>query len=171
MDEIEKSYFEKLYHSYIKLMFAHASHYVKNSVDIEDIVQESLVRILPKYSVLSSLNEKALATYIIYTVRSTAINHIKQEGIKRQWINYDDLSISAPGTEEMFFAALSTEELLTACKQISFDEQMILVLKYYYGFSVEELAKTYKCSLSNMRVRLFRARKKLKKLLSNYKEE
>ena len=55
MDEIEKSYFEKLYHSYIKLMFAHASHYVRNSVDIEDIVQESLVKILPKYSVLSSL--------------------------------------------------------------------------------------------------------------------
>lgn len=171
MNEIEKSFFEQLYHSYIKLMYAQASHYIRNTDVAEDIVQESLVKLLQKYSVLSTLDEKALATYIVYTVRSTAINYLKHERLKQQWIHYDDLPITTPDAEEIFFGSLHTEELYTAWKQISFDEQMILALKYFLGFTIEELAKTYNCSLVNMRVRLFRARKKLKKLLSNVKGE
>ena len=168
----EKRFFEELYQKYKKLMFSQAYHYISNKSDAEDIVQEALEKLLKKYNVLNTLNDKALAAYVIFTVRSIAINHMKRENKQRLWGDYDDITVPSPSAEDTVLASLQPEDIFHVWKQLSQGEQTLLVQKYYLDFTMEELAKLYSCSVASIRVRLYRAREKMKKLVAeNGKEE
>ena len=171
MEEIERQFFEHLYHSYIRLMLTQANRYFSSKEDAEDVIQESLEILMRNYKVLTTLNEKTLATYIVYTVRSSAINHLKRDRKKESWESFDELTTTVPSAEEMFFAALSLENLIAAWEQLTQDEQTLLVLKYFLDYSVKDLAAKYNCSIGIIKARLFRIRNKLKKLLAKSRGE
>ena len=159
MEEEEKLFFEQLYRSYIKLMLAQAARCTDSREDAEDVVQASLEKLLGKYGVLTTLNEKALATYIVYTVR-------KRERRRAQWESPEEAAAPGPSAEELVLSAIGQEELFAAWRQLPPEDRMLLAEKYFLELSVEELARLYGCSLGNVRVKLYRARRKLKKLLS-----
>lgn len=63
-----------------------------------------------------------------------------------------------------------TQDLLNmALDRLSPEDRMVIELVYLEGFSGKEAAKLLGWSVTNVKVRSFRARKKLEKFLSNYK--
>lgn len=73
---------EELYLCYESLMFKIAFQYTHNRGDAEDIVNDSVVRLLSKLHELREMPEKAHARYIELTVRSVAID--AHRGKKRE---------------------------------------------------------------------------------------
>ena len=70
----ERAFFEQLYWEFHRLMYKTASTYVTNQSDIEDVLQDAIERLLPRTSKVMGIPCCVLPTYLVYTVRSTAIN-------------------------------------------------------------------------------------------------
>ena len=58
------------------------------------------------------------------------------------------------------------EELLG---QVSGEEKLLLLLKYEQGWSIQSIQQSMQLSESAVKVRLYRTREKLQKLLNQYK--
>ena len=167
MDETRRRFFEQLYQTYSRLMLAQAVRYTKRTDDAEDVVQEALEKLLDKYAVLSTLGDRSLAAYVVYTVRSTAINRLKQSSKTIPLDALEEAAPPAPSAEELYLASCSREALLAAWKQLDREDQLLLAQRYYLELTAEELAGVYGCTPVNIRVRLFRARSRLKKQLAS----
>ena len=166
MDEKEAAFFEQLYSKYKKLMFSQALLYSASCrEDAEDIVHDTLVKLMSKYKILSGLNEKALASYIVYSIRNTAINRRKHLAIENKYYktyNPDETYVSA---ESQLLSELPPEDLFPGWAKLSQKDRDLLAFRYFLELSVEELAALYGCSAISIRVRLYRARKKARELI------
>ena len=159
----EKAFYEKLYLRFSRLMYASARKYTENREDAEDVVQSAMERLLGRYDTLSALSENALAAYIIYTVRSVAINRSKQPAEPGAFS--DDELPGEESAEEAVMDRLLVEQLAKSWRLLP-EKDRLLSQRYMLGCSTEELARYYGCSMVSIRVRLHRARKKARELLS-----
>ena len=80
-DPREAEFMIWLYHEFKPLMFATAKKYVSNPQDCEDVVQDSLERLVKKISLLRQKERCVLACYVVLTVRNTSINHLKKQAL------------------------------------------------------------------------------------------
>ena len=85
-----------LYQEFYRLMFYTAQKYVKNQKQQEDIVQESLRKLIEKTPRLRRFQRSVLASYIVSTVRNTSIDYLKMwQEEKDRLVNLDDLTTQA----------------------------------------------------------------------------
>ena len=166
MNDKEQLFFEQLYKKHKRLMYSQALLYSNGIMeDAEDVVHDTMVKLIEKYDVLVRLNDKALASYVVYSVRNTAINrrtHLSVENKYNEIYNSEETTLSA---EEQLLLNLLPEDHFSGWSQLPSRDRDLLVFRYFLDLSVEELAELYGCSASNIRVRLYRARKKAKKII------
>ena len=79
-DPQDRNFIMQLYLEYEKLLFSTAWKFTSSHHDAEEIVQDSLERLIRKTSVLRQLERCTLVAYIVSTVRNTAINHLRKAG-------------------------------------------------------------------------------------------
>lgn len=72
-----------LYQEFSRLMFYTAQKYLADPHSQEEVVQESLKKLIEKVAVLRRLKRPALAGYVRATVRNTAIDLLKVQGRER----------------------------------------------------------------------------------------
>jgi RNA polymerase sigma-70 factor (ECF subfamily) len=72
---------------------------------------------------------------------------------------------SAPGQEERYIAKEESDTILAALARLGDDERDILALIVSSGLCYQEIADIRQCSVANIKVKVHRARQKLKKLL------
>ena len=73
----DKEFMVHLYTKYENLLFYTAQKYISERGSVEDVVQESLVKLHEKIRTIKPMPEIVLASYIRSTVRNTAINILK----------------------------------------------------------------------------------------------
>ena len=73
-----------LYQEFSRLMFYTAQKYLADPHSQEEVVQESLKKLIEKVAVLRRLKRPALAGYVRATVRNTAIDLLKVQGRERE---------------------------------------------------------------------------------------
>ena len=74
----DREFLTDMFYNYSRLMYSTAGKYSDDTFEKEDIVQEALVRLIAKVDTLRSLQKRALASYIVITVKHTAINHLRK---------------------------------------------------------------------------------------------
>ncbi len=165
MNETEVSFFEQLYTRYKRLMLSQAMHYCSSNIDeAEDVVHDTIVRLMDKYEVLSALDEKPLVTYIVYTVRSVAINRQKHINVENNYMKaYNEEALWS--AEDQMFISLLPEDFFSGWAKLPVQDRDLLTFRYFLDLSVGELAQIYDCSAVRIRVRLYRARERAKRLL------
>lgn len=161
-----------LYAEFKGLMYATAQKYICSSCTREDIVQDSLTKLIQKVDTLRLMEHCVLASYIVSTIRNTAINQLRTE---RQEKNYqaDLLDGSLPDLPDQAFSIdelLILKEKRTGLSQIWSRllpvDQVLLEGKYILGYSDAELAAQLGCKASSIRMKLTRARRNALKLLT-----
>lgn len=160
-----------LYEEYHRLMFSVVKQYIPDFSVHEDIVQECLVNLIKKVSILLPMERCALSSYIVSTVRNTSINYLKHQGrvLKHQTAIEDDkedevLAVGAP-LDELIILMERKSKLKTIWPMLRKEEQILLEGKYILGYSDHELALQLKCKPDSIRMKLTRARRKALKLL------
>lgn len=162
-----------LYTSHKKLMFKIAGRYIFEKQLVEDIVQESLVKLMRKVETLKQLERCKLEAYIVYTVKHTAFNHnrkMKQE--KRYMVfDVDDKLVRGLKTSERFL-----EDAMTETEKIEYvrmvlgrlpdADQDIIIRKYYLKQSDREIAEAHGLKENSVRMRLTRIRRRFFDLLN-----
>lgn len=150
MDSGKLNSYIKKYHGTV---FRTAYSYVKNHEDAEDIVQETFFRLYTaEKEFVSDENVKA---WLIRVSINLARDMLKSSRVRCRAELTDDIPCKTEPADELcgIIAQLKTEYCA------------VLMLFYYEGYSVKEIAAMTGCSRTLITTRLSRARKQLKKIL------
>ncbi|MCZ7602583.1 MAG: RNA polymerase sigma factor [Melioribacteraceae bacterium] len=159
--------FEDIINHYGDMVYNHCFKFTRNKETAKDLTQEIFLKI---YQNLSRFRREANIKTWIYriTVNTclTAINSAYSKKMK-QSISVDLFSMkkSAENIEEQIIIAENANNLQEALQQLSPNDQQIVILFYYDQLSYEEISKVLNIPLGTVGINLFRARKKLKKIL------
>lgn len=142
---------------------------LKDHQHVEDIVQETFLQV---YLKINKLSDPALFEGWLYkiTVNLCFQTLRKQKKIKAssldEYIDTGiDVNVSDCTPEDIVVAKDTKVKMLQSIYSLPTDYTVVIILYYYNNFSVKEIAAIIKESESNVKIRLFRARKMLEKSL------
>lgn len=152
--------FEIKYNDYGKMLFKVAYLYLGNSADAEDVLQDVFIKYLSgKYFFKDLEHEKA---WFIRVTQNKCLDLLRKSGRKN--ISIEDIS-SATYDENN-----DTTEILKKVMELPPKYKSSVILYYYYGYTVEEIAKMLMVSKSAVKMRLARSRELLKIELEDYQQ-
>ena len=161
-----------IYKQYSRLMYSIARKFSTNEAVVEDLVQDSVLKLIPKLHTLKTLNRYALSAYIVYTVRNTAINYLRRQEIENQYKATEDFNIISADLlskdftpEELLLMSEYNEEFHRVWKLLTKEDQQLLKGKYFLELSDSDLAKQFGCKSSSIRMMLTRARRRALEIL------
>ncbi|WP_113674216.1 sigma-70 family RNA polymerase sigma factor [Vallitalea guaymasensis] len=132
-----------------------AYSYVKNPDDTLDIVQESI------YKALSSINRLKnpdyINTWFYRIVVNTSLDHLRKQK-KIDVVDEVTLENYSDGIHDNY----QNVDLLRALDDLPVDYRSIIVLRYFEGLKIEEIANVLNENVNTIKTRLYAALKKLK---------
>jgi RNA polymerase sigma-70 factor (ECF subfamily) len=152
-----------LVNKYKKMVFNVALQLMGNREDAEEIAQDAFLK---AYQALDRYKgESKFSTWIYRIIYNTAISRLRKKKIDLRSIDDDfTASVNVRSTQSSF-QDLQREErkkyLDTALQGLQADESCLIRLFYLEENSIEEICSITGLSASNVKVKLFRARKKL----------
>ncbi|MEK5392935.1 sigma-70 family RNA polymerase sigma factor [Margalitia sp. FSL K6-0131] len=162
MDGIER---KKELNSELNIVFRYLRKKGISQEDAEDAVQEAAYRYLLYYD---SINIFKIRSWLIRVALNFYYDQCRKHG-KIQLELYEEL-IKADMQdlpEAIFLEKERIKELNQALSQLKPFFQELLLLKYQFGMTYEEISNLLEISVSSIKTNLYRARKKLEKI---YKE-
>ena len=154
----------QLYTKYQRLMFSTAKKYLVDPQEVEDAVQDALVKMIEIAAKLRDMDRCALPALVVIIVRNTSIDHAKHLNVMNKHTtplsDRDDATGEAPSLDELAILAERSASLRSVWPRLSDDEQLLLYGKYAAGLSDQELARLIGCKPNSIRMKLTRARRK-----------
>ena len=165
----DKAAFESLVQRHQNRVFAVARGILRHQEDVEDIAQQVFVK---AYFSLKRFDQRAAFSTWLYKITVNECWDLLRKRKARPLVYEADLSeeqsrqYSAPERETC--AAPDTgdrmamrQQLEAMLGQLDQRDRAMLVLKEVQGFSVEEIAESMGLNANTVKVRLFRARRKI----------
>ena len=136
------------------------------SDEVEDLVQETLARLIGKVELLERLDQKRLAAYIAETAKNVARNHLRKN--RTSAIPAEDLG-NIPDTgesvEEQVIGGLNLQGMEKLWDELLEDIRTLFRMKYFLHMANEEIGRTLRIKPESVRMRISRARRKALALL------
>lgn len=165
-DADHKHFMEELYETSCRLMYHIAKKWTDSAAEQEDIVQDSLVKLISKISLLRGLSRPQQISYVAHTVRNTAITHLDRRTKEEKWIisldiDSEDVSLPLQGLspEEALLRGEWKESFRQVWSQLPERERLLLESKYIFHASDKELAQWLGCRPDSVRMALTRAKR------------
>ena len=129
--------------------------------EAEDAAQETFLR---AYTQLSSYDPtRSFKTWLFSIANHHCIDRLRKRRLT--WLSLDDplpphpaLQEPTPGPEEASVRREQTEALQALLAKLSPDDRTVIVMRYWYDFSYEEIAEATRSTVSAVKSRLHRAR-------------
>lgn len=165
---------ERLYHLYKQDMFKSAHSILRNRDDAQDVVQTSIIKISQAIHKIDEIESNKTRSFIITVVRNTALDLFRKKNNNNSTslidVAYATLESETPSPEEFVMRISDAEWLASKISEIHPDYADIIMLKYYDDLTDDEISSLLGISSAATRVRLYRARKALKKMIEQNKE-
>ena len=167
----EKAFVTGMYEEFRGLMFATAKKYVSAQSAAEDVVQDSLVKLIRNTDTLQKMPRCALASYIVSTIRNTAIDSLRSGAAEEKRISplsLDDLTFmpsEGDSVEDTAMRRDDLERMKAIWPRLEEEYRFLLDRKYLLGASDAELAVFLGCKPGSVRMKLTRARRRVMELL------
>lgn len=129
-----------------------AYSYVKNHHDAKDILQESILKAYSKLSKLKDID--ALDKWMKRIIINTALDFIRKNSKVTLTVDYE-------GVQEVATAEVNND-LSYVVDTLEPELKSIIVLKYYHGYTIEEIADILEISISAVKNRIHKALKLLR---------
>lgn len=164
-DEIDREFMAQLYLDHEKIMYAEMLKICDDRFAMDDVLQDSLIRLIDKIDVLRSLDKRKRINYIITTVRNQMRNYLRNQ---KQNVPYslDEEDTSWQKTlaadldlDDVLFRKDQINRLHRIWPQLSEQAQQLLEEKYILGLSNAEIAVNLGVKTESVRMMLTRARK------------
>ena len=164
--ENEKISFEELYKELFPLAYKVAYHITSDSGAAEDISQEAFIKYYNRPIPFPSKDD--VKYWLIRVVKNISFNYCKREGRKKKV--FDKIKHDPIHTDDTGETGVLKEETKKAVsdilKQLPEKLRMPLILREFTGMNYKEIAKALGISESNVKVRIFRARETIQKLIA-----
>lgn len=152
--------FAELYSRYSSRVFAYCRRFLGNKDDAKDIFQETFVRFFQ--SAQQDREMTNVPAFLLKIARNLCVNHKRK---LKEVVSFEDYMTSDSGTEDQ-------DELLKLIKMalelLTPEYKDLFILREYNGLSYNEIAEITGLSLSTVKIRLFRAKLKIREILQPY---
>ena len=147
--------FERIVNTYADMLFRIALHYLKNTSDAEDAVQQTFLKIIEKNMHFESFDhEKA---WLIRVCTNLCKDSLKSSHRKKTQPLQTDADKTYSDAEDFY--------IIDHIRTLPHKQKIAIYLFYYENMSVKEIADTMQEKQNTVLSSLNRGRKKLAKLL------
>ena len=153
---------EGIYIKYRDRVFAVGFNYFRNSMDADDVVQETFLKLLRSNKDFES--EEHLRNWIM----KVAVNECKRVTLSNWFKRRESLDEYA---DKLIFEEVGDRDLFDKVMRLPKNYRQVTHLFYYEGYSVKEIAGILGIRETTVTTRLSRARKKLKDQLKGEWED
>lgn len=154
----KQTVFRETFETYKRTVYSVAFSYTKNQAEANDIMQDVFLKF---YRSMDSLTDRdRWKAWLITVAANSSINALRSARLSKTLFLEDSGDIPY----EQDFGEKS--DLFCAVMRLPEKERIPIHLFYYEGLSAKEISKILKIKESTIRVRLMRARDKLKKILN-----
>ena len=153
---------EEIYEKYKDKVFAYIKNHVNSIEDAEDLCSDVFVKI---YSKIDTYDESkaSISTWIYSMTSNTVIDFYRTNHIHSEIP--EDLAEEGSLIEDEVLNNENLEALAKALRQLPQEQMDIIVLRYYKGFTLQEIADKMKLSYGVTKLRHREALGKLGDLL------
>lgn len=153
---------------YERMAYTVALKIMRNAEDAEDTAQESFIKAYKK--IRSFKKDSKFSTWLYTIVYRTAVYNLRKNQITTLQIN-EEISQAHSLEDEDILERELNEQLATKSVRMAIDglprmDSLLITLFYINDNSIAEIAEITGLSASNIKVKLYRARKKMKGQLS-----
>lgn len=168
----DKAAYSYLVNRYSDMVYSLVFKLLKNQADAEDLSQEVFIaafKSLPAFK-----GSAKFSTWLYRIAYNKAVSELRKNN--PELLTEKESFLENRGGAEFQNSGLSDEEeaiaqLQKAIRDLSQEEQLLIMLHYFENQSIEEISQVTRLSESNVKVKLFRTRKKLKEQLELLKKE
>ncbi len=171
----DRDAFGTLIEKYQGPIFAYALHFFRNATRAEDITQETFLR---AFRFLHTYDPSRRFSTWLYTVARNLCIDRHRERVRTDHVDVDSLHprhLMAAQTHQNPLQRLEDREdrerLLWAIRQLPEKYRTPILLCYMQGLPYQEISDIVGISLNNTKIRIFRAKKMILKLLGLAEEE
>ncbi len=162
--KLAEAAFAEIYARYSQRIYAYCLRVTGNNEDANDIFQDAFLKFFD--AVKSTKNMTNLSAFLLIITRNLCLNYKRDKKIMVSIEDYQLLSHDK-GYEQKEIMELISHAL--NCLDFEFREAFIL--RVYHGMSYEEAAEVTGDTESAIKNRVWRAKQRLKEILSPYLEE
>ena len=164
MDRLE---FEFILRENNKRILNYLLKILRNQEDAEDILQDVFIAF---YHKMENINENAYQSYLYKTAYNKALNLIKSRKKKKN-LTHEQMIYNETQKNDQNPNNKKNEILKKAFSKLPPKYAVLLELQFYQKMSYKEIAKTLSTTISAVDSKLVRAKKKLKKIISQDMKE
>lgn len=163
---------EILYKRYSVKIYRKCLTFVKNSLLAEDLTHDIFIKILLN---LSKFKHKSKFSTWIYSITYNYCIDFLRKDKKNKFSTlseHDSIQLAAEDSHDSELKEIESARLLYLLDQVNTDEKMILIMKYQDGLSIKDIQTIFDVSESAIKMRIKRAKDKMRKLYAeNYNDE
>lgn len=165
IDSASDADFKKVYNATVQVLFKIAFKIVNDDQAAEDLVHDSLIKMHEKAMTFPSIDDAKF--WLIRVVKNASLNYAKRKTRERH--AYEKVLKSDTRKVESGEALLlkkdAQQKTREALDKLSVNLKMVLVLREYADLNYKEIGRVMGISEGNVKVRVFRAREQLAKLI------
>lgn len=160
VDNQSNRYFELLYSRYSDKVYRKCLMFTKDPVKAEDFTHDIFLRLIMR---LSSFKEQSRFSTWLFSITYNYCTDQLRMSRKKGLVPMEDEMDVADENHDEDLMEMEAHRLKTALGYLTMEEQSLLLLKYQDEVSIKEIADIHNLSESAVKMRLKRAKEKLKK--------
>ena len=146
---------EKLYENYYKELVKYGIRLCGSKELTEDLIQETFVKALMNAETVADLSPKKQRAWLYRTFKNLFFDRYRHTIIENKYIE----TFHPDGVEKQWIQDIENIMLL---QSLTSNDKMIFQLRYFYGYTTEEISKMMNLPPGTIRSKLSRCRKYLK---------
>ena len=157
--------FRKIYNNVMQLLFRISFRIVNDDEAAEDLVHDSLIKMREKKLVFPSLDDAKF--WLIRVVKNASLNYAKRKTREKRAYERalrEDTRKAESGETELLRAE-AIKRTKEALDKLPENLRMVLILREYAELNYKEIGRVLGITEGNVKVRVFRAREQLAKLI------
>lgn len=157
--------FKKIYDASMQMLFKISFKIVNDEEAAEDLAHDSLIKANEKGLVFPSLNDAKY--WLIRVVKNASLNYVKRKDRERkayEKVLYEDHRKSESGETDLLHKE-TINKAKEALKKLPKNLQDVIMLREYADLNYKEIGKVLGITEGNVKVRIFRAREQLVKII------
>ena len=162
--------YTQLVNRYKDLVFTLALRMLKHREEAEEVAQDTFIKVFKSLDKFKG--DSKFSTWIYKVTYNTCLDRIKKNKKHLQDVAIDEFTFNKLDTIDNALENIIKEEksvLIKECiNKLPEDSSALLTLFYFEELSLDEISKIINIEANTVKVKLFRARKKLAVILEQY---
>lgn len=160
-DDDERDFIEHVYNANYRLMKYQIYQVTGRYQDIDDLIQDTILRLIPRVSLLRGLSGKQVRVYAVRTAKTVALNYLRSHN--KQTLGKAEISQLPDSFESAYDAMEGNEAFHAMIGNLGKTDYDVLYMRYRMDMDPEEIGRLL--GIKSIYQRLSRARKRLLELL------